>query len=213
MTMKKLSELVPTEESLKIRAEKRKMKRPSQENLNAMDAILSGYGYLDTNKEVYNAIRGFGALMMDGTAYKGMLLKGECGIGKSFGVECLARCFRMPVFKPDDFASVAKELDGNMLDIEQYVVTGGDFYEEPHNIVIDELGGRDKTRTYGETLDIMCDVLEMRYRGFVKYGVITVVTTNLSDDEITKRYGKRIEDRLHEMFYIKRVKGNSLRRM
>lgn len=210
--MKKLSELVPTEESLKFRADKKKMKRPTEENLKKMDAILSELGYTDANKEVYNAIRGFGALMLDGTAYKGLLLKGECGIGKSFGVECLAHIFRMPVFKPDDFASVAKECDGNMLDIEEYVVTGGDFYEEPHNIVIDELGSRDKTRTFGETLDIMYDVLDMRYRAFIRYGVITVITTNLSDEEIGKRYGKRIEDRLHEMFYIKRVTGKSLRR-
>jgi len=210
--MKKLSELVPSEESLQFRADKKKMKRPTQQNLTAMETMLANVGYSDTNKDVYNAIRGYGALMLDGTAYKGLLLKGDFGIGKSFGVECLAHFFKMPVFKPDDFAAVAKEFDGNMLDVEHYVITGGDYFEKPHNIVIDELGSRDKTRTYGETFDIMADIIDMRYRAFLKYGVITLVTTNLSDDEIISRYGRRIEDRFHEMFYVKRVKGNSLRR-
>lgn len=210
--MKKLSELVPSTDSLKFRADKKKMKRPTQESLNAMDSMLADIGYNDTNKEVYNAIRGFGALMLDGTAHKGLLLKGEFGIGKSFGVECLAHIFKMPVFTPDSFAAAAKELDGNMIDVEEYVVTGGDYFEKPQNIVIDELGSRDKTRTFGETIDIMADIIDMRYRAFLKHGVITVVTTNLADEEIVSRYGRRIEDRLHEMFYIKRVKGESLRR-
>ena len=209
--MQKLSELVPTEESLKFRADKKPMQRPAEDKLKAMDTMLSSIGYQNVNEEVYNVIRAFGALMLDSTAYKGLFLKGECGIGKTFGVECLAHFFKMPVFRPNDFASVMKELDGNMIELEKYVVTGGDFYERPHNIVIDDLGCRDKARTYGETLDIMVDILEMRYRAFLKHNVLTVVTTNLSDEEIQRRYGKRIEDRLHEMFYIKRVCGRSLR--
>ena len=209
--MKKLSELVPTEESLKFRADRKPMQRPTPEKLKVMDETLEHLGYRNTNEEVYNVIRSFGALMLAGTAYKGLFLKGECGIGKTFGVECLAHIFRMPVFRPTDFAAILKELDGNSLDLETYVITGGDFYEEPKNIVIDDLGCRDKTKTYGETVDIMSDVLEMRYRAFLKHGVLTIVTTNLSDEEIMRRYGNRIEDRLHEMFYIKRVSGKSLR--
>lgn len=209
--MKKLSELIPTAESLKSRGEHLPVMKPTPESLEKMGEILAEFGYTDFNSAVYNCICSFGAILLDGTARKGLFLKGECGIGKSFGVEILANQFKMPVFKPDDFASVCKELDGNMSDLEDYVIQGGDFFERPQNIVIDELGSRDKTKSFGEQFDLMADILDMRYRAFHKYGVLTIVTTNLSDDEIQARYGIRIEDRMREMFYIKRVSGVSLR--
>ena len=209
--MKKLSDLIPTAESLKSRGEHLLSVKPTPESLEKMGETLAGFGYTDYNSDVYNCIRSFGALLLDGTARKGLFLKGECGIGKSFGVEILANHFKMPVFKPDDFASVCKELDGNMSDLEDYVIQGGDFFERPQNIVIDELGSRDQTKSFGEQFDLMSDILDMRYRAFHKYGVLTIVTTNLSDAEIHARYGRRIEDRMQEIFYIKRVSGVSLR--
>ena len=209
--MKKLSELIPTTDTLKSRGAHLLSVKPTQQALEQMDKTLSEFGYTEYNKDVYHSIRCFGALLIDGTARKGLFLKGECGIGKSFGVEILANVFKMPVFKPDDFASVTKEFDGNMADVEDYVIQGGDFFERPQNIVIDELGSRDTTKTYGEQFDLMSDILDMRYRAFHKYGVLTIVTTNLSDADIRNRYGRRIEDRMQEMFYIKRVSGVSLR--
>ena len=117
----------------------------------------------------------------------------------------------MPVFTPEDFAADFKECEGNLHDLEKQIITGGDFFERPQNIVIDEIGSKDTVKCFGEAENIMETVLDMRYRAYLRYGVLTVVTTNLTDKEIRERYGRRIEDRIQEMFYVCRVTGKSLR--
>lgn len=209
--MLSLNECIPSAAALLRRAQKLENVKPTKESMAAMAAKLAEYGYTGANPEVYNAICSYGALMLDGTNNKGLFLKGECGIGKSFGVEVIAAIFKLPVFTPDDFAAAYKEMDGNKHELYKEVVTGGDFFHNPHDIVIDEIGTMDKVRNWGETADIMCDIIEMRYRAMLAYGVKTIVTTNLSDKDILERYGRRVEDRLREMFYIKRVQGKSLR--
>lgn len=209
--MLSLTDAIPTLDALMRRAKRPDAVKPTAAAMKKMQAAMQQYGYRNENPEVYTAIASYGALMFDGTNYKGLLLKGECGIGKSFGVEVLAAVFRMPVYNPAAFGAAYKELNGNKVDLERVVTSGGDFFNEPHDIVIDELGTLDTARNWGESADIMCDVLDMRYRAMIKYGVKTIVTTNLSDVDIAERYGTRIDDRLHEMFYIKRVTGRSLR--
>lgn len=208
----KLSELIPDPERLKARAIRNSDPQPSKASLREIAARLAEYGYSKVNQEVYNSICAYGALMLDGRAEKGLFLKGECGIGKTFGVECLAAIFRMPVFVPENFASDFKDCEGNLDTLEKHVLTGCDFFDRPQNIVIDEIGSRDTVKNFGESADIMATVLDMRYRAFLKYGVLTVVTTNLTDREILNRYGLRIEDRIAEMFYVRRVTGVSLRK-
>ena len=209
--MLSFNDAIPSVEALLRRANRPKSVKPTEKSVQQMQADLDKFGYKRVNPEVYNSICSYGALILDGTNYKGLLLKGECGIGKSFGVEILAAIFKIPVFTPTDFGSAYKELEGNKAELEKFVTTGGNFYREPHIMVIDELGTLDTARNYGEITDIMCDVLDMRYRAMIKHGVKTIVTTNLSDRDILERYGTRIEDRMREMFYIKRVTGKSLR--
>lgn len=209
--MLSLSDAIPSVDALLRRAKRPDSVKPTAGAMQRMQAALEEYGYRNDNPEVYGAICSYGALMFDGTNHKGLFLKGECGIGKSFGVEVLAAVFRLPVYTPAAFGAAYKELDGNKADLERVVTTGGDFFNEPHDIVIDEIGTLDTARNWGETADIMCDVLDMRYRAMIRHGVKTIVTTNLSDRDIVERYGTRIDDRLREMFYIKRVTGKSLR--
>ena len=210
--MLSLSDAIPKAEALLRRAKRPDSVKPTPDALAKMQGLLADYGYnQEPNHEVYTAICSYGALMLDKTNHRGLLLKGECGIGKSFGVECLAAIFRMPVYTPDNFAAAYKELDGNKEKLGNAVTSGGDFFGEPHDIVIDELGTLDSVRNWGEAADIMCDVLDMRYRAMLRYGVKTIITTNLSDKGMLERYGRRIEDRLREMCYIKRVTGVSLR--
>lgn len=210
--MLKLTRLIPDEERIKAATMREKSVSPTKKSMAAIRERLLNLGYVETNQEVFKAICSYGALLMDGTARKGLMLKGECGIGKTLGVECLAAIFKMPVLIPENFASDYKDCEGNLDLLEKHVLTGYDYYEEPHNIVIDEIGSRDTVRNFGETADIMATVLDMRYRAFLKYGVLTIVTTNLTDREITARYGLRIEDRIAEMFYVRRVTGVSLRK-
>jgi hypothetical protein len=115
--------------------------------------------------------------------------------------------------RPDLIAAQYKEFNGNLRMLEErLILTAGDFWHKPQNIVIDELGTNDNARHYGESSALMCDVLDMRYRAFLRYGVKTIVTTNLDDSELARRYGVRIDDRLNEMFYFRSVSGVSLRK-
>lgn len=208
----KLSELIPNPERLRARAVRKEDPQPTKANLRNMAASLLDLGYSKINPEVFGVICSYGALLMDGTAERGLFLKGECGIGKSYGVECLGYLFNFPVLKPEDFAADFKNCNGNLGELEKNVTNGYDFYEKPHTVIIDEIGSQDTVRNFGETSDIMATVLDMRYRAYLKYGVLTIVTTNLTDRDITARYGLRIEDRIAEMFYVRRVTGISLRK-
>ncbi len=209
--MKSLIDCIPTLDRLKLRGKKSSMVKATDQSLAKMAERLAEAGYSTENPKVYAVIQRYGALLLDGTAEKGLFLKGECGIGKTYGCEVLAYLFDIPVFTPEDFAADFKECDGNLHDLEKQVITGGDFFERPHNIMIDEIGSKDTVKCFGEAENIMETVLDIRYRAFLRYGVLTVVTTNLTDREILERYGRRIEDRLQEMFYICRVTGKSLR--
>lgn len=210
--MKKLAELIPTPESIMRRTHPAPVVKPTEGSLNVMRQRLAEYGYKPANPDVYDSICGYGALMLDGTASKGLLLKGECGLGKTLGVEILAVMFKIPVFSPYEICAAFKEFDGNKAKLETYITNGGDYFEQPHDIVLDEIGVQDTVRNYGEISDIMADVLDMRYRAFGRFGVKTIATTNLNDKEIHARYGTRIDDRLGEMLFIKRVVGRSLRK-
>ncbi|WP_288615027.1 hypothetical protein [uncultured Victivallis sp.] len=208
-----LKECIPSVASLLRRSATRKdAVQPSDAAKTEIARQLEKFGYTDENPAVFRAIVHYGAMMLEGINEKGLFLKGPVGIGKSYGVECLSVCFQIPVMTPLLLASVWKKLDGNLLDLEEFVVNGGDFFHHPHDIVLDELGTKDVSRNYGETAEIMADVLDMRYRAFIRDGVKTIVTTNLSDDEIATRYGLRIDDRMNEMFYFRSVTGRSLRR-
>ena len=210
--MLKLSNLIPDEDRIRAATMREKSIKPTKKSLDEIKRRLLDFGYTEINREVFTAICSYGALMLDGTARKGFMLKGECGIGKTLGVQCLGAIFKMPVLIPENFASDFKDCSGNLDVLEKHVLTGYDFYERPQNIIIDEIGSQDTVRNFGESADIMATVLDMRYRAFLKYGVLTIVTTNLTDREITSRYGLRIEDRIAEMFYVRRVTGISLRK-
>ena len=209
--MIELRDLIPTPESLLRRGAKSQCVKPNDGSRRSISDTLRKYGYQRKNPDVYDAICEYGAMMLEGTNAKGLFLKGGVGIGKSFGVEILAMRFKIPVFTPSIFLSMYKELNGNLLRLEEIVRSGNHFFGAPSDIVIDELGTKDSTRNFGESVDLMCDVLDMRYRAFIRDGVKTVVTTNLSDAELFSRYGARIDDRLNEMFYFRSVTGASLR--
>lgn len=206
-----LKQLIPTPEMLQRRLRQSPPEKPPKEALSRMAARLEEYGYERRNPSVFDAICEYGAMFGRMTARKGMFLKGGVGIGKTFGVEILAAIFELPVFTPALLASAYKECSGNLADLEKIVLTGNDFWEKPHSIVIDDLGTHDSARSYGEIADLMCDVLDMRYRALLRYGVKTIVTTNLDDAELVRRYGIRTNDRLNEMFYFYSVNGNSQR--
>ena len=79
---------------------------------------------------------------------------------------------------------------------------------EPVERGFDEFGRETMpAKHYGNELNVMQHVLQIRYELKVK----THITTNLTIDEIELRYGRHIFDRCIEMFNFIEVKGESFR--
>lgn len=211
--MTEIGSLIPTIAELKQRVNRPAEVPPSKEAVAEMLAVLAEVGYCRDNPQVFKAILEYGAKIIDKSNYKGLFLKGDVGIGKSFGAEILAWKFKMPVIRPDVILSRYKDFNGNLLQLEyNLILSGAGGMGYPCDIVLDELGKNDDARNYGEAVSLMAEVMDMRYRAFIRYGVKTIVTTNLTDTELKQRYGLRIDDRLNEMFYFRSVSGKSLRK-
>lgn len=75
-------------------------------------------------------------------------------------------------------------------------------------IIIDDLGNETtETMDYGNVATPIVDMLEHRYNN----QLFTLITTNLTADQIQAKYGLRIRDRLKEMAADILVKGTSYR--
>lgn len=66
----------------------------------------------------------------------------------------------------------------------------------------DDLGVEQAHKHFGNSCDVMGEVLLSRYELFVSKGIFTHVTTNLSASEIEQRYGNRVRSRMREMFNL-----------
>ena len=66
--------------------------------------------------------------------------------------------------------------------------------------LFDDLGAESSGKHYGNTCNVMGEILLSRYDQFVLWGVKTHLTTNLASSEIEKGYGKRVRYRMREMF-------------
>jgi len=75
-------------------------------------------------------------------------------------------------------------------------------------VVLDDIGAEPTFNEYGNRWDVLPWLLEMRLASSGR----THFTTNLSPAELSKRYGARTVDRLHEMACDVTFKGKSNRR-
>jgi DNA replication protein DnaC len=207
-----LKDCIPTLEELKRRAEQRDNEPASSVALMAMAEHLRGCGYTEANPDVHRAIVEFGASELENRNSRGLFIKGACGIGKSFGVACLAAYFKWPVIpaKVLQAAYMSADSDDKFL----HFVDALDYFGRPQTIVIDDLGTEDFPLVkYGTPCNLLADVLDRRYyQGFMRNGVRTIVTCNLTDQQLRERYGLRIDDRMNEMFTFATVEGRSLRK-
>ena len=174
--------------------------------------LLRSCGYRDDlNPGLFKLLCSFGASEVEKTTGKGLFIKGDPGIGKSMGLEILAKQFGW-VFLD------ALEIEGFYAKQPNYETweefcRGCDFFGTPRTMVIDDLGiEKFPFLLYGTPVNPLRELLEIRYRlSFRRDGVRTVVTTNLTDEEITDRYGYRVRDRIDEMFSTVTVRGKSAR--
>jgi DNA replication protein DnaC len=198
-------------EELLRRGSQRRNQKASQEAIAETAERLQACGFTRANPEVFRTVCEYGAAEKEKLNGKGLFIRGPVGIGKSYGVACLAAFNGWPVLAATELQ--AAFLTAKSDDEFWKVVDALDFYERPRTIVIDDLGTEDcPIVKYGTATNLMADVLDRRYyRGFMRHGVRTIVTCNLTDKQLKDRYGVRIDDRMNEMFEFATVDGRSLR--
>ncbi|WP_139959195.1 P-loop NTPase family protein [Flavicella sediminum] len=147
---------------------------------------------------------------------KGILLFGECGLGKSDLFEVFRRMgkflagygYMQMFFK----SHTAKDLVNNKIELSKKAnERDTDFIRidfEKGNIYIDDVGTEPKFFTQ----EVIADILQQRYIKSKSNPRKTYITTNLKPSEIGERYGKQVDDRLREMFNIIKWEGDSRRK-
>ncbi|NID09346.1 hypothetical protein [Fibrivirga algicola] len=136
---------------------------------------------------------------------KGLLLHGGKGTGKSVIMRLFARNpFQGFEWKPTaDIVNEYGKKDNAEATIEKYsemVLNAhlANYYNQTHRgFCFDDLGAEKVASNFGKE-EIMITILEARYNNC--RGPKTHITTNLSLDELEKRYSERTMDRLYQMF-------------
>jgi len=193
-----ISQYIPKDLELSIRANAGIPKeKPSASALDAAESILKTYHYRNENG-LYEALVNFCALFLEGKAKKGLLIRGISGIGKSFGVSVLARHFGWPLANAKIHLEEAFMAGDKTFEA---LVKADDYFGKPVPLIIDDLGVEAcPLNRFGTLYNIMADALDARYLIFCRTGTPTIVTTNLKDSELEKRYGIRVDSRFNEMF-------------
>jgi len=185
---------------------------PRPESVDAIRRLFRETGYRPEVAKLYHALVNYGALELENRNSRGLFVKGDCGIGKTLGVRILAARFGWAFTTAVDYAGAYAEQRGPVFDD---LADGLNFFGEPPRVlVIDDLGAEPPTvRHYGDERNVLAYVLERRYRiGFQRQQSRTIVTSNLTDAEIVRRYGSRISDRMNEMMQFVCASGPSLRK-
>lgn len=141
----------------------------------------------------------------------GLLLTGDCGTGKTTMMKAIRSCIhylwekQMRLFHPKFKTSIPLL---SAKDIIEEILKEGKTYNTSDILMIDDLGHEPtEIVVYGRILTPIIDLLEHRYERR-KY---TVISTNLSPEEIRPKYSNRIADRFNEMFHIVEYSGISHR--
>lgn len=139
---------------------------------------------------------------------KGLIVSGKNGVGKTSFFRIVNSIGKIHNYKPAMFKDVSVHKvvsDFNCLG-EEYMkkIIKTKYY-------FDDLGAENIANFYGIKEDLMKRVFLMRYDRFVLQGEKTFVSTNLNRQEIKKRYGERVYDRMLEMFNFIHMPGISRR--
>ena len=136
---------------------------------------------------------------------KGILLAGNVGSGKSLLLRIL-KDMRLPSpsFQIKSCREVAHAfLSDGFNGIRAYGSESVQIRSGKHvkrHVLFDDLGAESSVVHYGNKLNVMQEILLERYNHFVRFRLMTHLTTNLNRAELEQTYDHRIMSRMHEMF-------------
>ncbi|WP_418894208.1 hypothetical protein [Limibacterium fermenti] len=140
-----------------------------------------------------------------GSLYKGFMIRGNVGTGKSLIVKALANLItEMEILVPCLI---------HVSELQDLYIRGD--YDEIDKVkrrfytIIDDVGVESvESKSYGNVKEPFNDVFDYRYRNDKR----TIITTNLTPSEIEQTYGTRIIDRFRECMNDLILDGESFRK-
>lgn len=185
---------------------------PTGKTLERVKLFFAKAGFRrELSPKIYDILTRWGAKEIEGLNHRGLLLRGGCGIGKTYGVSILANLLSFPLVN-------AKELEESYLEVNreefEELVDASNCGMETRILAIDDLGVESSpVMKYGTSCNVLECAIDRRYREvFLRQRKHTILTTNLSDEALQRKYGLRILDRLDEMVEFHTIQGASLRR-
>lgn len=164
---------------------------------NAKSNLQRGISYFCKEKATWNDDYDKIADWLTNNKGKGLLLSGNCGLGKSLiGMRILPlllNAYCKIVVK----VCTAQELNTNPNDI-----------IKSHITYIDDIGTEEVSNIYGNKRIPFAELVDAAER----HGKLLMISTNLDDDHIKAKYGDRVLDRLHAITRKITICGNSMRR-
>lgn len=132
---------------------------------------------------------------------KGLLIRGICGIGKTYLLECLVDNELNPI---DIFS---------MIHITDQIRKNGEFKIKARKIIfLDDVGAEEPTVThYGSKISFFEDFI-LRYDLYNKSFYNLIFSTNNNFEELESKYGQRVRSRIKKMFNIIDVEGEDMRK-
>lgn len=132
---------------------------------------------------------------------KGLLIRGICGIGKTY----LLKCVSDNELNPIDIFS--------MIHITDEIRKNGEFKIKARKIIyLDDVGAEEPTvNHYGSKISFFEDFI-LRYYVHNKSFYNLIVSTNNNPNELEAKYGFRVRSRMREMFNVIDVQGDDMRK-
>ena len=147
----------------------------------------------------------------NGDTDKGLILMGATGVGKTVYLKSLslfmgyAQQFKFKIYTGFEMERIYQSEGEDLFSLESAM--------KSKMFAIDDIGEEHSTiKRYGTEINVGVDASTQRHQLYTNKGYLTFATTNLNAEMIGKKYGKRIESRIYEMFNFIGVKGADLRK-
>lgn len=152
---------------------------------------------------------------------KGLLILGTIGTGKTMSFEVMRKLYGG--FQIVNTRYVVRDYittNPSALVIDKYgrnsfgtTPAGVIDYKKPKIFCFDDFGLESiDTRSFGNAVNVMEEIMGDRYDYFLKHGLLTFATSNLKVEQIEECYGPRVRDRIRQIMNVHVLVGDSLRK-
>lgn len=165
----------------------------------------------ESNAETENNISRLARALTSDNSKFGIMFCGVCGNGKT----TLLYALQTAILEIDKYGGFEDKGTGiSIVDAKEVAQYARDYksFRELRNrpmLAIEDMG-REPTEMldYGNVLNPIIDLIEYRYNN----QLFTAITTNLTSEQISTKYGRRIADRFNEMLEVIIFKNPSYRK-